>query len=77
MKGCILIGETTYENWNNSPHCKLFPLECEVDQEATSADDDDSEEFPGQSEGEGRPSRRAAIKFRSKLRNLIDSGELT
>ena len=60
---------------------KLFPLECEVDQETASADnddseDDDSEDFPEQSEEGGRPSRRAAVRFRNRLRNMINSGEL-
>ena len=56
---------------------KLFPLECEVDTEVPSEGSVASEDALCQQEDEGRPSRKAAVKFRDRLRNLIDSGELT
>ena len=56
---------------------KLYPLECEVDPEALSADEEVSESTPQQQEEGERPSRRAAAKFRNRLRSLIDSGDLS
>ena len=56
---------------------KLFPLECEVDQETTSTNDDEAEGNTEQENEGSRPPRRgAAVRFRNKLRSLIDSGDL-
>ena len=68
---------------------KLYPLECEVDPEVPQADSEASGSTPQEpDEGLGprsapqeqeereRPSRRAATKFRDRLRSLIDSGDL-
>ena len=56
---------------------KLYPLECDVDPESTSIDEGDSDNLPQQSGEEERPARRAAVRFRNKLRSLINSGDLT
>ena len=56
---------------------KLFPLECEVDTKVPSEGSVASEDALCQQEDEGRPSLKAAVKFRDQLRNLIDSEELT
>lgn len=56
---------------------KLFPLECEVEAEVPAESSDVSEDVLGQPKDGERPSRKAAVKFRDRLRNLIDSGELT
>ena len=56
---------------------KLFLLECEVDTKVPSEGSVASEDALCQQEDEGRPSRKAAVKFRGQLRNLIGSGQLT
>ena len=57
---------------------KLVPLECEVESfepndEVIATSEDDS---PLPEEVTGRPPRRAATKFRDRLKGLIDSGGL-